>query len=427
MKFGLFYEHQIPRPWTDQTELEVYSQALDQIELADRLGFEYVWEVEHHFLEEYSHSSAPEVFLAAVSQRTKNIRLGHGVMLSPPRYNPPARVAERIATLDLVSGGRVEWGTGESASAMEMGGFGIDPEQKSAMWREATEQTANMLAMTPYPGFEGEFFSMPCRNIVPKSAQRPHPPMWVACSRRETIHRAARHGLGALSFAFIEPEQANKWVREYYDIIKSSECVPIGHSVNPNFALVSGMSVHDDEQEAIARGLDGFRFFGYSLGYYGKFGEHKPGLSDVWRKFEESKAELKDNAGRGGIGTPDQVRDHFDAYEQAGVDQMIFVQQSGRNRHENICESLELFAKRLLPDFKTRDRVREQKKQSELAPFVEAALARKPRMPVLAHKDIPSVRAFGLLGVDVGTAQSSTYSDRGGAISVPMMDPSSRK
>jgi alkanesulfonate monooxygenase SsuD/methylene tetrahydromethanopterin reductase-like flavin-dependent oxidoreductase (luciferase family) len=281
--------------------------------------------------------------------------------------------------------------------------------------------------MTPYPGFEGEFFSMPCRNIVPKSAQRPHPPMWVACSRRETIHRAARHGLGALSFAFIEPEQANKWVREYYDIIKSSECIPIGHSVNPNFALVSGMSVHDDEQEAIARGLDGFRFFGYSLGYYGKFGEHKPGLSDVWRKFEESKAELKDNAGRGGIGTPDQVRDHFDAYEQAGVDQMIFVQQSGRNRHENICESLELFAKRLLPDFKTRDRVREQKKQSELAPFVEAALARKPRMPVLAHKDIPSVRAFGLLGVDVGTAQSSTYSDRGGAISVPMMDPSSRK
>src|ERR1700684_4497226 len=105
MKFGLFYEHQIPRPWTDQTELEVYSQALDQIELADRLGFEYVWEVEHQLLEEYSHSSAAEVFLAAVSQRTKNIRLGHGVMLSPPRYNPPARVAERIATLDLVSGG----------------------------------------------------------------------------------------------------------------------------------------------------------------------------------------------------------------------------------------------------------------------------------------------------------------------------------
>jgi len=427
MKFGLFYEHQLPRPWTDGAERKVFSDALDQIELADKLGIDYVWEVEHHFLEEYSHSSAPEVFLAAASQRTRNIRLGHGVMLAPPRYNPPARVAERIATLDLVSGGRVEWGSGESASAMEMGGFGVDPDEKSAMWREATEQTANMLAMTPYPGFTGKYFSMPCRNIVPKPVQRPHPPMWVACSRRETIHRAARHGLGALSFAFIEPQQAVKWVQEYYDIIKSSDCVPIGHSVNPNFALVSGMSVHEDEQEAISRGLDGFRFFGYSLGYYGMFGEHQPGRSDVWAQFERDRNKLKDNAGRGGIGTPDQVREHLAAYEQAGVDQIIFVQQSGMNKHEDVCESLTLFANRLLPEFKERDRTRDRCKRAELAPFIEAALARKPRMAPIVGDEIPTIRAFGLQGVNVATATSATFDDRGGAISVPRIDPSLRK
>ncbi len=423
MKFGLFYEHQLPRPWGEEAERRLYQEALDQVELADRIGIDHVWEVEHHFLEEYSHSSAPEVFLAACSQRTKRIRLGHGVMLMSPAYNHPARAAERIAALDLVSNGRVEWGTGESATAMEMGGFMMDPEEKTAMWREATEQAANMLAMTPYPGFAGKHFEMPCRNIVPKPAQRPHPPMWVACSRRETIHRAARHGLGALAFAFVEPEQAGKWVQEYYDIIRSPECVPLGHAVNPNVALVSGMSLHEDEQEAIRRGLDGFRFFGYSLGYYGLYGQHAPGRTSVWEKFLEVKDSLPDNAGRGGIGTPDQVREHLLRYEEAGVDQVIFVQQSGANRHDHICESLELFGRTLLPEFKERDVVREERKRRGLAPFVEAALARKPRMPALADTDIPVVEAFGRKGAKVGVAQASTFNDRGGAISVPRFDP----
>ena len=175
MKFGLFYEHQLPQPWGEDSELRLYQEALDQVELADRLGIDYVWEVEHHFLEEYSHSSAPEVFLAACSQRTKQIRLGHGIALMPPKYNHPARVAERIATLDLVSNGRVEWGTGESATAVEMGGFGVDPDDKRAMWQEATEQAANMLAMRPYPGYQGRWFDMPCRNLVPKPVQTTTP------------------------------------------------------------------------------------------------------------------------------------------------------------------------------------------------------------------------------------------------------------
>src|SRR5687767_6403724 len=139
MEFGIFYEHQLPRPWQQGDELRLYQEALDQVELADRLGIGYAWEVEHHFLEEYSHSPAPEVFLAACSQRTKRIRLGHGIVLMPPGYNHPARVAERVATLDLVSNGRVEFGTGESASRAELEGFGIEYGEKRAMWLEAVE------------------------------------------------------------------------------------------------------------------------------------------------------------------------------------------------------------------------------------------------------------------------------------------------
>ena len=423
MQFGLFYEHQVPRPWSPEAERRVLLEALEQVALADRLGLEYVWEVEHHFLEEYSHSSAPEVFLAAASQRTTRIRLGHGISLMPPKYNHPARVAERIATLDLLSGGRVEWGTGESATALEMLGFGIDPREKEAMWEEAAEQAANMLAMTPYPGFKGQYFAMPCRNVVPKSYQQPHPPMWVACSRRETIHRAARLGLGALAFAFVEPEQARTWVQEYYDIITSEHCVPLGHTVNPNIAVVSGFSLHRESEEAMRRGLDGFRFFGYSLGHVAIFGQHRPGRTDLWQQFLEIKDTLPNNAGSGGIGNPTQVREHLERYERAGIDQVIFVQQCGNNQHEHICESLELFAKELHPEFKRRDDIRAPQKRAELAPYIAAALQRRKRLAPVAEADIPTVEAFGR-HLDGGPQADAT---RGGAIPVVTHDPHEAK
>src|SRR3989440_9817814 len=139
MKFGIFYEHQLPRPWSDDDEHRLLKDALDRVALAARLGIDYVWEVEHHFLEEYSHSSAPEIFLAAASQRTNRIRLGHGIVQLPVAFNHSARVAERIATLDLVSDGRVEFGTGESSSNSELGGFEVDRNTKRDQWDEALD------------------------------------------------------------------------------------------------------------------------------------------------------------------------------------------------------------------------------------------------------------------------------------------------
>jgi alkanesulfonate monooxygenase SsuD/methylene tetrahydromethanopterin reductase-like flavin-dependent oxidoreductase (luciferase family) len=151
MKIGGFYEHQLPRPWTRDSEHRLFKDALDQVELADRLGFDYVWATEHHFLEEYAHSSAPEIFLAACSQRTKNIRLGHGIVQLPPLINHPARIAERIATLDLVSDGRCDFGTGEGAAEIELGGFNIAQEEKRAMWLEGLRVVTRMLVEEPSP------------------------------------------------------------------------------------------------------------------------------------------------------------------------------------------------------------------------------------------------------------------------------------
>src|SRR5438445_2970531 len=169
VKFGIFYEHQIPRPWSERSEYDVFQNSLAQIELADRLGYDYAWVVEHHFLEEYSHSSAPEVFLGAASQRTKRIRLGHGIVQLPPAFNHPARVVERAATLDLISGGRVDLGTGEASSQAELGGFGVVRDQKREQWEEALDAVARMFVEEPFAGVEGRHLQMPPRNVMPKS------------------------------------------------------------------------------------------------------------------------------------------------------------------------------------------------------------------------------------------------------------------
>ena len=445
------------RPWDEHAEATLIGDALQQVELADRLGYQYVWEVEHHFLEEYSHSSAPEVFLGACSQRTANIRLGHGIVLTAPRFNHPARVAERVSMLDLVSGGRVEFGSGESSSEAELGGFQVDPARKRQAWLEGLETALRCMLETPFTGVDGEFVQMPPRNVIPKPVQRPHPPLWLACSRRDTILLAASKGMGALTFAFIDPEEARTWVHEYEQVL-ANECIPVGWHVNPQVACVSPMMVHDDEHEAIRRGAEGANFFGYSLGHYYVFGTHRPGVTDVWSEYEQrraaqgfdpeavaaagaqplgrlgaegagwrsdrqgarrrwgagaqppgrfgaegagwrsdrqgarrrwgagaqppgelgAKVAAGDSKGlRGCIGTPDQARQYLRRYEAAGVDQVIFVLQAGRNRHEDIMESLELFGRQVLPEFAERDERLVREKAKRLAPVVDEALARK--------------------------------------------------
>jgi alkanesulfonate monooxygenase SsuD/methylene tetrahydromethanopterin reductase-like flavin-dependent oxidoreductase (luciferase family) len=403
MQFGIFYEHQLPRPWHDGDEQRLFKQALDQVELADRLGIDFAWEVEHHFLEEYSHSSAPEVFLAACSQRTKRIRLGHGITLMPPSYNHPARVAERIATLDLVSDGRVEWGTGESSARLELEGFGINYMEKRDMWAETVREAAKMMSMHPYPGFSGRYFSMPHRNVVPKPVQKPHPPLWVACSNRDTIRLAAKLGIGALTFAFVDPNEAKYWVEEYYTTFQN-ECEPIGRAVNPNVAMVTGLMCHENSAVAVARGLEGFQFFGYALAHYYITGTHVPGQFNVWEDFKRRGPQL--TAPTGGIGNPDEVRANLEKFESMGVDQVIFIQQGGNNRHEDICESLELFAARVLPEFKDRHDARTRHKAETLAPYVEKALRRMPPLPTM--ESVPPVDSYPVMMQKLGAQVDDT-------------------
>ncbi|HEU4901146.1 MAG TPA: LLM class flavin-dependent oxidoreductase [Flavisolibacter sp.] len=416
MKFGIFIDLQLPRPWNEGDEARLFQEALEQVELADRIGIDYVWVQEHHFLEEYCHSSAPEVFLAACSQRSKNIRLGHGITVMSPKFNHPARVAERLSTLDIISGGRVEWGTGESGSRMELEGFGVDFVDKRPMWEEAVRETAKMMCMNPYPGFKGNYFSMPHRNVVPKPLQKPHPPIWAACSNRDSLQLAARLGIGALTFAFMNAEEAKFWVDEYYETFKTN-CTPIGQAVHPNVAMLTGFMCHREHETAVKQGLEGAQFFAYGLGHYWRDGTHVPGRTDIWSEFKKRPATViekmereRKKAGMGGIGNPQQLIENFSALEAAGVDQLIFLQQSGNYKHEHICRSLELFGSDVLPQFKEREQRREIEKQKALEPFVVAA-QQKIQKPE-SMKDIPPVEAYPLLWNKMSVDNSQSAIDR---------------
>ncbi|MEJ2130942.1 MAG: LLM class flavin-dependent oxidoreductase [Gammaproteobacteria bacterium] len=401
MKFGLFYELQLPKPsdgdqWDPDDEHKIYHQMLDQVELADSLGFDYVFEVEHHFLEEYSHSSAPELMLAALSQRTKNIRLGHGIVLTPPGYNHPARVAERIAALDLLSNGRAEFGSGESASEQELGGYGVERGLKKAMWEEATREVTNMMTQVPYQGFQGEFFSMPPRNVIPKPVQKPHPPLWVAASRRETTMLAARFGMGSLGFGFETPEELGDRANEYYRILRE-ECIPIGHAINPALAVLTTFMMAKTDEQALERSANGPAFFSHSLGYYYNpvtASRHQPGEVNIYREFLKqderdttmstrtgfiAEDDIRENepkdevqralfrAARTGtaVGSPDRVRNTLRTYEAQHLDVMILVAQCGDRKHEHIMEAIELFGKEVMPEFKERHETEHRRWRNE--------------------------------------------------------------
>jgi alkanesulfonate monooxygenase SsuD/methylene tetrahydromethanopterin reductase-like flavin-dependent oxidoreductase (luciferase family) len=389
MRFGVFYELQQPKPWDENSDHRLIHEAIEQVQLADRLGLDYAWAVEHHFLEEYSHCSASDVFLTALAAKTEQIRVGFGIRQVIPNYNHPSRTAESVAMLDLISNGRVEFGIGEGATRLELHGYGIPAKRKRELSFEAAEQIANMMVMEPYPGYEGESFTMPCRNVLPKPLQKPHPPMWLACTNRKTIEIAARNGLGALAFTFVDPDEARTWADTYYSIIKSDECVPLGHSVNANIAVVAGFSLHEDAAEARQRGVDGFAFFRYALNAL-VANDTKPGRSNLWQEYESLRDRDLPTIAAPGIGTPAQFSEHF---QDAGIDQIIFLQQGGKNRHEHICESLELFGQEVLPEFIADRDEREARKAKTLAPYIERALARKHWMPALADDEIPIVRA----------------------------------
>jgi alkanesulfonate monooxygenase SsuD/methylene tetrahydromethanopterin reductase-like flavin-dependent oxidoreductase (luciferase family) len=356
MKFGLLYEMETPRPWHALSEYNTYWEALAQIELADRLGFDYVWEVEHHFLEEYSHSPAPEVFYGAVTQRTKNIRIAHGVRLLPFNFNHPIKVAEQAAVLDILSNGRMELGTGRSTTAQELDGFNVDYDRTREEVKEALEIIVKAWTEEVLE-YDGKLMKVPPRRVVPKPIQKPHPPMWMACVAPDSYEMAGDRGLGVLSFNF-NWEQVRQMM-EVHRKACAQRSNPIPKVINEAFAGVAIMHVAENKEEE-AIGLDGARWFLHNVAklFEPLMAKNKLYSYEYLRNVfamdldpkDASDAQLKDHH-MVVVGNPDEVITKLENFHKAGLSQVICFKQAGRIPHANIMQSIKRIGKYILPHF----------------------------------------------------------------------------
>ena len=356
MKFGLMYEIQIPEPHYPGIEKERYDQVLAQVELGDEVGFDYFWTVEHHFLKEFSHCSAPEVLYGAISQRTKRIRIGHAVTLLPKQYNHPIRVAERSAVLDILSNGRMDLGTGRSDTTTEMDAFEIDPEETRAQWREAVSIIPKMWTEDPF-SHEGHFFNIPPRSVIPKPIQSPHPPLWVACSQPASFKNAGEMGLGVLCFNLGGYGEMEERVSIYREAIKHAN--PVGSFINDQVAALC--MVHcgeDDEETRRVGGPEGVWFVDKANELYGGWQQRQVPDSYKFAIVESRQdktvktAEDHMASGAFAMGNPDSVIEVLKGYQKADVDQILCLVQMGNLSHTRVMDSIKLLGREVIPFFK---------------------------------------------------------------------------
>ncbi|GAB3468174.1 LLM class flavin-dependent oxidoreductase [Actinophytocola sediminis] len=252
MRIDIFNEIQNPRPWQADHEHLRITQAMAQARLADELGYGCWWQVEHHGAAEFSLSSAPEVLLAAISQQTTRIRLGHAAVLAPGRLNHPIRIAERAAMLDHVSGGRVELGLTRSTHP-EWRLFNADPADVRAQTAQAFEMIPRMWTDEKF-SHTSEYYQIEDAAITPKPYQKPHPPLWQAATSPSSFEEAGRRGVGVLGTTLWEPLPRVRALVELYRAA-SRECTrPVGAFRNDQVAFFTFVHCADTDAEAIRGG-----------------------------------------------------------------------------------------------------------------------------------------------------------------------------
>lgn len=352
MKFGLMTQIQMPKPWTATTEREGFWNNLDQAVAAEGAGFHHFWLTEQHFFIEIGHSSCPDMFLAALSQRTTKIRLGFGVILMP--VHNPFMIAEKVATLDVLSNGRAEFGAGRGTSPYVVEGLGFNTEDGREVGRESMEAVLSMFENDLFPGYKGQHFDLPPRHVVPRPIQRPHPPIWVAASNFQTWEHAGRQGFGCIGVTRNTPEETKPFIQAYRAAIESNDRSSYVARVpnNQTGAFAIGCLDKDDR-----RGRD--LACAAARWYYGENDTElnrvrfttAAGIKTVNDKIaSRTNDQLIDDAMAIG-GNPDTVCRQIERWAEVGLDQFIFMLQAGNTTHEQIMRSIDLIGEHVIPRF----------------------------------------------------------------------------
>jgi alkanesulfonate monooxygenase SsuD/methylene tetrahydromethanopterin reductase-like flavin-dependent oxidoreductase (luciferase family) len=366
VKFALFYEIPVDDPKAPGAEYEAYQNVLAQAILGDRVGFHAVWTVEHHFLERFSHCSNPEVLYGAIAARTERIRIGYGVRLMPKPYNHPLRSAESAAVLDLISGGRVDFGTGRSATRAELEGFGVDPADSREMWLEAIAHIVGAWTEDEY-AMKGKHWQSPPRPVIPKPFQDPHPPLFGATSSLPSHKIVGELGMGLCSFTVgLPPEELGERIQAYR---KAQEtCTqPIGKSINRTAASFTMVNCAPTSEEACAVSKESFEWYprhsghliatvaewqqerNADLGNYDYTGEVLK--SEQTGLFDHMTFDYLKDSGSAIVGDPDEVIEACKRYEATGCDMLLCLMNPLKIPHEKVMQSIELMGRYVLPEF----------------------------------------------------------------------------
>lgn len=366
MDIGLFYQIQVPKPWSTDSESKRYWEMLEEVTYAEEIGMTSVWFVEHHFRSEWSHSSAPDITLAAISQRTSKMRLGIAVVLVPLHH--PLNVAARMATLDVVSNGRVDLGIGRSGYPYQMAPYGADLKDVSGMLEEYLQIIPGAWTEEEF-SFEGQYYHIPTREVVPKPVQKPHPPIWQACSQEDTARKVGEQGLGCLAQTSVGLDRAEAIIKVYKDAIKNPK--PATKLIHDRVAGNTVAYCSENRRKAFDRGaelIDWYReqqrardakvWQGYDPAKVPEDYQwhYQRSQGDTSRRDEITSLDLIENGGRFCIGNPDDCIEYIESYEAMGVDEIMPLFQVGPVSHEEVMESLRLFGKYIIPHFQDKAR-----------------------------------------------------------------------
>ena len=366
MRVSLFYQIQVPKPWTAESEAERIYEALEQIPYAEQQGFWGVWFSEHHFRPVWSHNSAPDLTLAAVSQRTNRIRLGIGVVLAPIHH--PLHIAQRMSTLDILSRGRVDVGLGRTGYPYQLTPYGTDLKDTRGMWEEFADVLPRLWTQQEV-SYDGAYFKIPRREVLPKPVQRPHPPLWSACGSDETARLTGELGMGGLFGGEGGPDRVKQLMAIYRDALAAASVKP---AHRPSTALMTAGFCHEDAKVVATRGTE-------LVAWYIEQQRERARL--VWRDYDPSTvpsdyqgyyardqrlasgphpgeptpAEVRERGQSFCVGTPEECIRFLEMYEALGIEEMILLCAVGPAQHQEVLNTIRLFGEQVIPHFAAKE------------------------------------------------------------------------
>jgi alkanesulfonate monooxygenase SsuD/methylene tetrahydromethanopterin reductase-like flavin-dependent oxidoreductase (luciferase family) len=375
MKFSITYEAQMVDT-SRASEQRCFHEALEQAIYAEKMGFDTVWAVEHTALTQYAHMSAPETFLAFLAGRTTTLGIGHGVVCLPPAMNHPVKVAERIATLDILSNGRVHFGMGKGGTQQEAGTFGYDMNELQPMIDESMYLIPKIMTQDEIE-HNGKYIQIPKRPIHPKPYQTPHPPLYYACTREATLQLAGDRGIGALVLGFSGPEEIarkNAIYRRHFRNRKPED--QVGFRPTEHLAAFCAAIVLEDRDKARRIGLRGQRFFAEAIAHWYQGGP-KPTVDEnltaddqeailaqekeaLVTYLSEEKITVGDEhtsnytVANDAYGTPEDCIRYVSRLQEAGADEVMFLFQMGGVPHEAIMETIRNIGEKVIPHFRAQ-------------------------------------------------------------------------